>query len=74
MINAYIGALQAAAEHDPVLTGQFLRVTGLLDPACAENLIRPGGSSYVPVSAEPDERVAPRRSYLLRHDGSRSAG
>jgi 2-polyprenyl-6-methoxyphenol hydroxylase-like FAD-dependent oxidoreductase len=40
IMDAYIDALQTAAEDDPVVAGRFLQVTGLVAPA--RSLLRPG--------------------------------
>ena len=39
VIGAYVGRVQAAAEHDPAVAGQFLRTAGLQDPPA--RLFRP---------------------------------
>ena len=39
VIGAYVGRVQAAAEHDPAVAGQFLRTASLQDPPA--RLFRP---------------------------------
>lgn len=45
LLNRYMARLHASAAHDPTLSEQLLRVTGLLDPPAA--LLRPGNVARV---------------------------
>jgi 2-polyprenyl-6-methoxyphenol hydroxylase-like FAD-dependent oxidoreductase len=53
LLNAYVGRVQAAAEHDATVAERFLRVIGLLDPP--SSLLSPAVATRVFLRSRPDQ-------------------